>query len=353
MMRGSELALFAFLLVAGGCTPDRPGEPVSQRPAPAPAAPAPEAGPFRFPAADRVVAFGDVHGDLSGVRKVLRLAGAIDDKDEWIGGKLVVVQTGDQLDRGDEEPEVLQLFEKLREGAAKAGGSFHALNGNHEVMNVAGDYRYVTDDGFADYGKTPLIGSRGKAAVLLPEPQRGRAAAFLPGGPVAVKLSKQPLIIVVGDTVFAHGGVLPSHVRYGVARINDEAASWMRGETQRLPPILDGNTAPVWARDYSDGQPSERACNALGTALDLLGARRMVVGHTVQKDGISSACSERVWRIDVGLAKHYGGRAAALEIRQGKARVLTEAEREPAAPASGAAPKKPSPAAKQPISAAP
>src|SRR5262245_45911028 len=53
------------------------------------------------PAPERVVAIGDLHGDLDSARRALVLAGAIDDKDAWIGGKLVVVQTGDEIDRGD------------------------------------------------------------------------------------------------------------------------------------------------------------------------------------------------------------------------------------------------------------
>ena len=62
----------------------------------------------------RIVAFGDVHGDLEAARGALRLAGAIDEQDHWIGGDLIVVQTGDQLDRGDQEQEILDLFERLR-----------------------------------------------------------------------------------------------------------------------------------------------------------------------------------------------------------------------------------------------
>ena len=42
----------------------------------------------------RIVAFGDVHGDLEAARGALRLAGAIDEQDRWIGGDLIVVQTG-------------------------------------------------------------------------------------------------------------------------------------------------------------------------------------------------------------------------------------------------------------------
>ncbi|MCE7892531.1 MAG: hypothetical protein DYH12_22970 [Sorangiineae bacterium PRO1] len=77
-------------------------------------------------------------------------------------------------------------------------------------------------------------------------------------------------------------------------------------------------------QEYSDGEPSSRACSALETVLGDLGVRRMVVGHTVtvQKNGVSSACGDKVWRIDVGMARHYGGRAAVLEIRGQSVRAL-------------------------------
>lgn len=77
----------------------------------------------RFPAPRRLVAIGDLHGDLEATRRVLRLAGAIDERDGWIGGDLVLVQTGDQLDRGDDEPEILDLFERLAREATAAGAA--------------------------------------------------------------------------------------------------------------------------------------------------------------------------------------------------------------------------------------
>ena len=36
------------------------------------------------------------------------------------------------------------------------------------------------------------------------------------------------------------------------------------------------------------------------------GARRMVVGHTIQAQGINSACEGRVYRVDVGLSRGCG-----------------------------------------------
>src|SRR5690606_2094045 len=100
-------------------------------------------------ASRRIVAIGDLHGDLQATRRALRLAGAIDAQDRWIGKELIVVQTGDQLDRGDEELAILKLLEALAPQAEAAGGRLHVLNGNHEIMNVELDFRYVTPLGFS------------------------------------------------------------------------------------------------------------------------------------------------------------------------------------------------------------
>ena len=110
----------------------------------------------------RIVAFGDVHGDLEAARGALRLAGAIDDQDHWIGGELVVVQTGDQLDGGDQEQEILDLFERLRIESEAAGGAFHALLGNHDLMNARLDLRYVTDGGYAEFRNGKKSNAKGE-----------------------------------------------------------------------------------------------------------------------------------------------------------------------------------------------
>src|SRR5690242_9803231 len=86
--------------VIGGGDPKPSGRPAA---ASAAATASAAAKPIGLPAPERLVAIGDLHGDLDATRAVLRLAGAIGDGDKWTGGKLVVVQTGDQLDRGDGE----------------------------------------------------------------------------------------------------------------------------------------------------------------------------------------------------------------------------------------------------------
>ncbi len=281
--------------------------------------------PSRFPAAHRIVAIGDLHGDLEATRTALHLAGALGEGDQWIGGDLVVVQTGDQFDRGNEELEILDLLESLDFQARQEGGAVHALNGNHELMNVELDLRYVTLDGFADFLKEPIPNLEGAEPETVVEAVLARMKSLRPGGLVARRLADRNVVVMVGTTVFAHGGVLPHVAEYGIERLNQETRIWLRGETSGPPDILLATDGPVWSRHFGD-DPNEKDCLLLYKTLALLGAERMVVGHTVQDNGITSACDERVWRIDVGLSAHYGGTPAVLELSDGRARVIENTE---------------------------
>ncbi len=288
----------------------------------APAAPATAAAPpLRLPAAPRVVAMGDWHGDLDAARRALRLAGAIDAQDRWIGDDLVVVQTGDQLDRGDQERAILDLLERLAAEAEAADGAVHALLGNHELMNVAGDFRYVTPGGWADFADTGSASEPADSALAaLPPAQRPRAAAFAPGGQYARRLAAHPVVLIIGRTAFVHGGLLPAHLEYGLERLNRETAAWLRGEGPE-PAIYQQRDDPVWARHFSD-EPDAGDCALLASVLADLDCDRLVVGHTVQDGGIAPHCDGRVWCIDTGAAAHYGGTVQVLEITPAGVRAL-------------------------------
>ena len=319
-LRGLQGAWLALVLSAS-CSRAEPVRPASSTPALAPTqatradsganhsattASAPLGPRLDFPAAALVIAVGDLHGDLAATRRALRLAGAIDAEDHWVGGPLVLVQTGDILDRGDDERALLDLTDRLRVEAQKAGGALIALSGNHEVMNVAQDFRYVTPAGFAQFA-----------------PEGGRDVAFRPGKSFAKRLAERPIVAKVGDTVFVHAGVLPKHVAYGLSRMSDEVRAWMLGQRSEPPAIVVAEDGLIWTRVYSmAGRPAD--CAQLAQALAMLGAKRMVVGHTPQAEGINAACDGHVWRIDVGLAHHYGGPIQVLEIRGDAVKVRAE-----------------------------
>lgn len=292
--------------------------------------------PVRYPAPERIVAIGDVHGDYEALRKLLRRAGLVGKSGEWTGGRSVLVQVGDQLDRGDGERDIYNMLFRLQDTAAKDGGAVHILLGNHEMMNINLDFRYVTAGGFADFVHSRDGGVRAvtkpfrELIKALPPPMRPRATALAPGGKLARELAERAQVaIMVGDTVFVHAGLQPAHLGNDAERalgsLNSETRAFLRGERARLPEMLDGAGGPLWMRTYSrrDVRSGGQECQLLGQTLKLLGAKRMVVGHTVQP-AINAACGGRVWRVDTGLSAAYGGPAEALEIlRGGRTQVVT------------------------------
>jgi len=267
----------------------------------------------------RLVAIGDVHGDYQATINALKVAGVINNNLEWAGGNTVVVQTGDQLDRGDNERSILNLFDRLEDEAWLAGGAFYPLLGNHETMNVALDFRYVTAGGWSDF-ETITFDASDTLLSQYQEYQRGRVEAFRPGGPYARYLAEHNIAMVVGDTIFVHGGLLPIHVEHGVEKINREVQEFMRGEIE-FPSILESSDSPVWSRHYSN-ETDAADCALLDEVLAAIAAQRIVVGHTVQYSGITSECDGKVWRIDVGMASYYGGNVSVLEIVGDEIRIL-------------------------------
>ncbi len=330
MRRSLAMVTVVLVVACGGATaPPKQAPPVAAPRTPPEAAPsrtttsepAPQPTASRLAAPPRLVAIGDLHGDFEATRSVLRLAGAIDEMDRWIGKELVIVQTGDQLDRGDGERKILDLLERLGEEARAAGGALHVLNGNHELMNAAGDLRYVTAGGFVDFSAISGVDLADPRAAAAQPAMRGRLLAFMPGGPYARKLAARPVTLIVGDSVFAHAGVLPGHVRRGLDAINAETQSWLRGQGEISPDIIQGDDSPVWTRRFCQ-DPGPADCAVAEETLTLLGIKRMVVGHTVHTDGIVRNCDGKVWCIDVGMAAYYGGHPEALEIAGDQVRPL-------------------------------
>ena len=109
---------------------------------------APEASPYQ---GRRIVAVGDVHGAFDGFVSILQAAGLLDNGKQWSGGNAILVQTGDVFDRGDGVRNALDLLMRLDDEAKRAGGRVEALVGNHEVMNLIGEFRDVSPGTFASF----------------------------------------------------------------------------------------------------------------------------------------------------------------------------------------------------------
>lgn len=285
------------------CGSPAPPAPVSSgTPAPAPSPPPIPPGPSPVapaPAWDgrRVVAMGDLHGDLDNAVATLAMMGIVDGAGHWTGGDAVFVQTGDVVDRGPSARQLYAWLRQLEQEAPKAGGEVIALLGNHEVMNLRGDWRYVSPEDLANYGG-----------------EEARKAAFSPTGEDGAWLRTHGVTARVGETVFVHGGVHPDHAGGGVDAINATARAAY--DAPGKPPIL-GEDGPLWYRGYVN-DPEPQACPLLERALERLGARRMVVGHTTRKDGrVQARCGGRLLVIDTGISDGYDGHLAAIELRAG------------------------------------
>jgi hypothetical protein len=292
--------------------------------------------PLRIKSKGRVVALGDVHGDIDGAKAALVAARIVDNQGNWVGGDATVVQTGDVLDRGDTEQAVIDWFATLQIQASKAGGQFIALIGNHELMNAALDFRYVTPGGFRDFDDVPGLSTASEKFAGVPQRERSRVAALSPGGLYAKKFAQSNVVIIVDDTVYSHAGVLGPWVTQ-LDTLNREARCWLDGQApkssesangdQREAPVaLTADDGPVWTRALAG---TDVDCPSVAATMSKLGVKHMVLGHTVQPNGISSACQDSVWRIDVGLARLYDGPIEALEIVEGKLPVVIKGIRLP------------------------
>ena len=210
------------------------------------------------------------------MKRALVLAGAIDAHDRWTGGKLTVVQTGDEIDRGDDDRAIVDFVESLEHEAAGAGGEVIALLGNHEIMNASLDFRYVTSGGFAAFSEFAGVAPPSLVERLPREAGSGRGVAFSPGGPYAQILALRPVVALVGDTVFVHGGVLPKHVAYGLDRMNEEVdeVALIVGKRREPPAVGDPPRTVPYGRVSTPAKRGEPDCADLADALRPLGAKK-------------------------------------------------------------------------------
>ena len=244
-------------------------------------------GRYSWNGIGRVVAVGDVHGDFYRFVLLLKDAGIIDSSKNWCAGKTHLVQTGDLLDRGPDSRLVMELLMKLEKQAFTQGGAVHCLTGNHEAMNLTGDYRYVSSEEAVSHG--------GMKALVRSMRPTGRYGWWIAG---------HNAVIRINNAVFLHAGVSDEYSSASISEINEEVRKrlTLRNDASQ---ILGGD-GPLWYRGWAI-DPSSAVERALEEFLAGADADFAVIGHTVTGDGIETRFGGRVVMIDTGLSEYYGG----------------------------------------------
>ncbi|KAF9964822.1 hypothetical protein BGZ70_005855 [Mortierella alpina] len=249
----------------------------------------------------RIVAIGDLHSDYSQAVAVLRMANILDSDDNWAGGQDTLISTGDIVDRGPDTIVLYRLFEKIRQQAKAAGGEVVNVYGNHEVMNIGGDWRYVTSEDIASFGGK----TKRKAAWDI---KTGWLGKF-------VYSNFNITHVQHGHTVFSHGDMHPDWAKLGVDKLNTMAREALWKGDYKAP--IFRTPGPIWDRSLAKEEDgTDGTCQTVEAIKKMLGVKRLVSGHTAQDDTgkILSLCGGSYLGIDVGISSYYGSNKAALEI---------------------------------------
>ena len=304
-------------------------------------------------AVEHVVAVGDVHGAYDRYVEILTVAGVIDANGRWAGGSTHFVQLGDVVDRGPDSRKALDFLRRLEREAQSAGGRVHVLLGNHEVARMLGDLRLTA---LAEYEAFAASGSealRERFLQTLKPAERDEALKQTPLGQIEMRqafgrdgeygkwLRQLPVTIKINGIVFVHGGISPAVAPLGCSAINDQVRRELTSDldktrTAPLASLAARVDGPLWYRGLT--QEPDAFAPQVTDILSKLGARAIVIGHTVSTTGrIGTRFDGRVVQLDTGMQRAYvpNGRASALEIRGGEATAIYVDRREPVAIAKG------------------
>jgi hypothetical protein len=303
----------------------------------------------RWQGVRRVVAAGDLHGDCDALVAILKMAGLVDDQQNWVGGDSHLVQLGDLPSRGAQTRKAMDLLAKLEVDASKAGGRVHALIGNHDAMVMYGDYRSVLPEEFAEF-RTANSEETLKAAFDKEVAERKQVGQFpsdasgaeefkrrwfeyhVPGfveykeafsanGKYGQWIRSHNAVIRINDVMYLHGGISPKFLSTPVTTMNKTIRTEL-ADPSKLPPGMTTNVeGPLWYRGLSEGNEQELAQH-VRAILRTFAVKRIVVGHTVTRSAIMPRFGSNVLNIDIGLSKFYKRPPACLVIENGTAAVL-------------------------------
>lgn len=254
----------------------------------------------------RRIVIGDVHGELAGLTDILRHAELIDDRDAWTGGRSLLIQTGDVIDRGPHSLECVRLLRALQSQAPAAGGEVVRLCGNHELMLLQADYRYAN---FTD--------PAGLARDIRDEIAAGKMlASFSDDSRLYTHAGLRSAIrIAVEDQGESKTSAGPL-TRGGLKKLSDRlnsilVSSLEEGDLESHPifhvdRVRNGRHAigGIFWGDYSLIKASEGAYDI-----------PQIFGHTpTGRSSVDHSHALKLIDIDAGMCRVYGGNRVCLEI---------------------------------------
>ena len=309
--------------------------------------------------ANRIVAVGDLHGDYQAWITIARAAGLVDANGHWSGGRTTLVQLGDVLDRQPDSLKIVRNLQQLQKEAPRSRGRVIVVLGNHEAMNLLGDFRYTTPGEFAAFAgpnsaavrdrvydqNRPSIEKAAQAANPALTADQIREAwiaqhplgwvehkiAWSPSGELGKWATRNPAVVKIDGTLFVHGGLSAEYAKLPLDEINRRVQTAMSSGDGGPATILYDPLGPLWYRGLVGRDPDAEEVRAkvapaihltidqeLDAVLSAYGAERLVIGHTPDLKGIEISNGGRLARIDTGISRAYGGPLTWLEIVGGR-----------------------------------
>jgi hypothetical protein len=229
---------------------------------------------------DSLFIVGDTHGEFDALFLSLQRADLVDGHGRWSGGRKHLVFAGDLTDRGPDVLRLLWFVYRLEREAAQAGGRVHVLLGNHEIMVMLGDLRYVHPK---------------EAAIAEHHGVRYDSMFDTRHSILGRWLVSKPAMIRIDGVLVAHGGIAPEYAQLTLRGFDAMLAKYTgeelfhRWADSTFLPQLDslgylaredffwGPRSVFWHREYVENVTTS---SELEQALRYLDARMLVVGHT-------------------------------------------------------------------------
>lgn len=225
---------------------------------------------MRYDSVSKFTAISDIHGQYDLFMDLMRLHAVVDSSGNWAYGDGHLIIVGDMFDRGDKVTELLWKLFQLEKEAAIEGGKVHVLLGNHELMILHGDVRYINPK----YRFTT-----GSFKVEYPE-------LFDDQSVLGQWLRSKNVAAVVNNIGFVHGGFSESVLKKesSLNVINEVFKKEILTQTEiddnvgGLVGALYFDNGPLWYRGYAN--PSGFDLDKAENILEQLDIQSIVVGHT-------------------------------------------------------------------------